>query len=94
MRYAVTLFAPDGRTDTRLNLDEQAAHDLANDKRPRHGGSYVYDERRRLVFRKPRPRPQPRYNTRRLSAVQIEAAAVRFENDGEYENGANMRALI
>jgi len=97
MRYALTLFTQDGRSDFCLNLDRETALEMAASMRPERGASYVHDETRRLTFKpyrmgQPSLRPRPN-STRRLNAKQIEAAACRMDEEGEHENAANMRAL-
>lgn len=100
--YAVTLFEPGGAGLTIPCDDNQEARTFADTFRPLHGASYVHDEARELVFK---PYKQTGFSrsellrhgptgTRRHGPAQIEAAAKRFENDGEHKNAAQMRELL
>ena len=66
--------------------------------RPTLGASYLIAPERELVFKpyhlgQPSLRPRPA-STRRLSNLQILAAAKRFEADGEMDNAVNMLGLL
>ena len=101
MTFNVTIFNSHGtEVLTAAPTTENAAWKLAEEKRPPGGASYIHAGP--LKFRAPYRRntfatEQAYYcgtSTRRLSNLQIEAAAKRFEMDGEHDNAANIRELM
>ena len=99
--FTVTLFDRKNRLIATIpSIKSSQVYDLAREKRPALGASYITEDGHELEFKRPRltnPFQGPsRYlgtSTRRLSNKQIEVAACRFAKDGEYANAAALLEL-
>ena len=92
--FTVTRFDRQGRLiSTRTGQPREQLDNVHNG-----GGTYVHLDDTELKFKphhlgQPSLRPRPA-STRRLSNLQILAAAKRFEADGEMDNAVNMLGLL
>jgi len=101
MKFTVEIFSPAGeRLHHVPGLDRHAARRVVTLGRRKLDAAYIHRDDTVLSFKPYRRDPFSKERAKywsagpaRLSNTQIEAAAKRFEDDGEHDNAATIRSM-